>query len=251
MLTIRSAPREMRTQRGLSLVELLVGVAIGLMVLAGAATVVAAQLTDSRKLILEAQVQQDLRASADIIARQLRRAGYWSSASSSVWFPGAALALNSAPSVSLDASSDCPTEVTISLSGSAVTGFRLNAGPPGVILQKFGASPAQELTDKTTVSIEAFCVGPPPLPAGLATPPPNPAVTLSCPARCPDGTQNCWPTMQPQELMITITGRSLSDPSVVRTIQSTVRVRNDQICTHLTTSPPLCDAVPASPPCPS
>jgi hypothetical protein len=118
-------------------------------------------------------------------------------------------------------------------------------------VQKFGANPAQELTDKATLSIETFCVGPPPVPAGLATPPPVPAVTLSCPALCPDGTQTCWPTMQPQELVITIKGRSLSDPSVVRTIQSTVRVRNDQICTHLTTSPPLCDGVPASPPCPS
>ena len=66
-------------QTGLSLVELMVGVAVGLFVVAGATLVVSNQLGDNRRLMLETQIQQDLRAAADLIARDLRRSGYWAS----------------------------------------------------------------------------------------------------------------------------------------------------------------------------
>lgn len=56
-------------QRGLSLVELMVGITVGLFVVAAAATLVANQLSDNRRLLLETQVQQDLRATMDIITR--------------------------------------------------------------------------------------------------------------------------------------------------------------------------------------
>ncbi|MDE2146402.1 MAG: prepilin-type N-terminal cleavage/methylation domain-containing protein [Burkholderiales bacterium] len=215
-------------QRGLSLVELMVGVAIGLFIVAGATTVVATQLADTRRLTLETQMQQDLRATADIMVRQLRRAGYWSAASSTVWSPGAAWSLNPGNAITLVS----PTEVTIALSGSTVTGYYLNPGPPGVLMQKFGPNPSQALTDGTTMSITGFNLQLAPLPAAQ----------MSCPALCPDGTQTCWPTVQPQELLITITGQAVSDPSVVRTLQSAVRLRNDQIVNHNGTglAGPLC-----------
>jgi type IV pilus assembly protein PilW len=238
MLKLQPGNGSRPCQRGLSLVELLVGVAIGLLIVAGAATVVATQLVDSRKLVLEAQVQQDLRATSDIITRQLRRAGYWTSAVSSISTPGSTVALNPSVAINLDANSACPTDVTITLSNSSVTGFRLVAGPPGYIVQKFGANPAQELTDKGTISIELFCVKPAPVTTVQG-------VRMSCPALCADGTQNCWPTLQPQELLITITGRSITDPNVVRTIQSAVRIRNDQILNQNpvgSLSGPLCPA---------
>ena len=53
-------------QRGLTLVELMVGLAVGLFVLAGATLVVSSQLNDNRTLLLETQIQQDLRAKARI-----------------------------------------------------------------------------------------------------------------------------------------------------------------------------------------
>ncbi|MDE2565894.1 MAG: prepilin-type N-terminal cleavage/methylation domain-containing protein [Burkholderiales bacterium] len=218
-------------QRGLSLVELMVGVAIGLFIVAGATTVVATQLADTRRLTLETQMQQDLRATADIMVRQLRRAGYWSAASSTVWSPGAAWSLNPGNAITLVS----PTEVTIALSGSTVTGYYLNPGPPGVLMQKFGPNPSQALTDGTTMSITGFNLQLAPLTAVQP-------VQMSCPALCPDGTQTCWPTVQPQELLITITGQAVSDPSVVRTLQSAVRLRNDQIVNHNGTglAGPLC-----------
>ena len=73
--------------RGLSLVELMVGITIGLIVVAGATLLTATQLSDNRRLLLETQVQQDLRAAADIIAREVRRGGYNAFAHSLTWDP--------------------------------------------------------------------------------------------------------------------------------------------------------------------
>ncbi|MBL0296208.1 MAG: hypothetical protein IPQ21_03185 [Betaproteobacteria bacterium] len=53
----------------------MVGITVGLFIVAAAAMLVTTQLGDNRRLLLETQVQQDLRATADIITRELRRAG--------------------------------------------------------------------------------------------------------------------------------------------------------------------------------
>lgn len=74
-----------RPARGLSLVELMVGIAVGLMVVAGASFVAVNQIGDNRRLTLETQVQQDLRAAADLIVRDLRRTGYWGNSQQGLW----------------------------------------------------------------------------------------------------------------------------------------------------------------------
>jgi prepilin-type N-terminal cleavage/methylation domain-containing protein len=223
----RIAPAQ---QRGLSLVELMVGVAIGLIIVAGAATVAATQLADTRRLTLEAQLQQDLRSASDIIARQVRRAGYWNSATTTIWKPGTGAALNPTPAITLVS----PTNVTIALSGSSVTGYYWDGATPGVIWQKFGnGNPAQALTDSNVEDIQDFKMQLAPVASAQA-------VQMSCPSLCADTTKNCWPTLQPQELIISITGASIFDKdNVKRTIQSTVRIRNDQIVNN-NAGGPLC-----------
>ena len=64
------ANRAATSQRGMSLVELMVGITVGLFIVAAATTLMANQLSDNRKLLVETQIQQDLRASMDIITRQ-------------------------------------------------------------------------------------------------------------------------------------------------------------------------------------
>ena len=71
--------------RGISIVELMVGITISLFILAGASLVLTTQLDSNRRLLLEAQVQQDLRTTADMISRDVRRAGYWGKAYCQVW----------------------------------------------------------------------------------------------------------------------------------------------------------------------
>ena len=73
-----------RRSRGLSIVELLVGTAVGLVVVAAATTVVTRHARENRALAIEARLVQDLRTAADIIARDLRRAGYWGASASGV-----------------------------------------------------------------------------------------------------------------------------------------------------------------------
>ena len=81
-----------RRQTGLSIVELLVGVAIGLVITAAATLLMSGQLIENRRLLTETQVQQDLRAATDIMAREMRRVGGSSELASlrSIWYPGSA-----------------------------------------------------------------------------------------------------------------------------------------------------------------
>ena len=83
-----AAAGKRRHSRGLSLVEMMVGIAVGLFIVAGASLVTVNQISDNRRLTLETQVQQDLRAAADLVARDLRRAGYWGKAQTSMWYEG-------------------------------------------------------------------------------------------------------------------------------------------------------------------
>jgi len=69
-----------RPQRGLSLVELLVGATIGLFIAGGALSLFALNVSSSRQLLAEARLNQDLRSAVDLMTRDLRRAGYWGNA---------------------------------------------------------------------------------------------------------------------------------------------------------------------------
>lgn len=77
-MLIAHAPELSRraAMRGLGIVEMLVGLALGLFVIVGALIMFSNFTNDSRLLVQDTRVQQDLRATADLITRDLRRAGY-------------------------------------------------------------------------------------------------------------------------------------------------------------------------------
>lgn len=213
--------RSLRAQRGLSLVELMVGITVGLFVVAAATSLVANQLTDNRKLLVETQVQQDLRASMDIITRQLRRAGALNMA-----FAQGGLA---SPSGAGGAKNDFAT-VTPSAGASTVVDFEFyrneaEQGPYGfklegtVIKTRVVDGGWQDLTDSNTLKITAFSV----------TPKNVSSIALPCPKLCPDGTTNCWPTLEVRDFVVSITGEAKNDATVQRSISSEVRLRNDRV----------------------
>ncbi|UXH80305.1 PilW family protein [Roseateles amylovorans] len=72
---------------GFSLVELMVGLTVGLIVLAGATAWSGIQLGEHHKMVIELQMQQELRAVADMIQRDLRRAGGHGRPQDLVWSP--------------------------------------------------------------------------------------------------------------------------------------------------------------------
>lgn len=209
-------------QRGMSLVELMVGIAVGLFVVAAAATLVATQLTENRKVQLELQVQQDLRATADIITRELRRAASLAGMGESAdkaWQPGTAWFPNyNAPATPASGvSGDIEFKQARSPGGSGSSGYRLDNGVILTVLE--GAVQDQPLTDPTTMVVTAFSID---LSSEL------PLVT-ACPKLCADGTDGCWPRTSVRTYTVNITGRAATDASVVRSLSSAVRVRNDVV----------------------
>lgn len=217
-----------RRQRGLSIVELMVGVAVGLIVVAAATLMVAAQLADNRRLLLETQVQQDLRATADIISRDLRRTGFWWDAHLGTSTGGSAAGIVANPYGALAPSDDGESEDNVSYvyanprlaEDGAVTndeqlGFRLNNG---AIETQLGADNWQALTDSGVLRITQFTV--------TAD---NQPVTLPCFRACSPGGTVCPPVQQVRALTVTIAGQAVSDAAVQRTLRTHVRLRNDAI----------------------
>jgi type IV pilus assembly protein PilW len=218
--------RAARRQRGLSMVELMVGVAIGLFVVAGATLVVSNQLGDNRRLMLETQIQQDLRAAADLIARDLRRSGYWASAENGVWH-AAAVAVTPNPYTELQSvvAGTPASAVQFGYSRGAVennvlddaterSGFRLNNG----VIQMYTGGAWQALTDANTLRITNFQV--------LLN---SRDIVLACFNECAGGGTACLPRQTVRDINVVIEGTAVHDAAVRRGAQSNARLRNDVI----------------------
>lgn len=235
--------------RGLSLVELMVGVAVGLFVVAAAALMVSTQLADNRRLLAETQLQQDLRASADIVTRELRRAGYWRSSYDGVpTQAGSVIANNTYLGMSLPTTPTGALQYNYYREGGAET-FSFQRDDNGVLkscqrdFDLGGCTGGQDLTDASTVYIVSFSIQST-REGARARPANDDLITLPCPNLCADGTTACWPKVGVREVVVTITGRSRSDPSVERTLTSSVRVRNDRV--NLSTEAPSGQSCPAA-----
>lgn len=223
--------------RGLSIVELMVGIAIGLFILAGATLVMTTQLGENRRLLLEAQIQQDLRTTADLISRDIRRAGYWGQAYQQVWPVAGAvpnpyvrfterLPAQGSTQVEYDRSTD--EEGGVALIGTddnlvdAVTGrprervgFQFNA-TNGTIDYLIGSW--QALTDPAVMRVTRFDLTFDKLDANEVVP---------CGAACPAVGVNGCPLKQTYRIAtITIIAEAVHDATVRRSITDSVRLRN-------------------------
>jgi type IV pilus assembly protein PilW len=213
----RRAPR--RSQQGLSLVEMMIGAVIGLIILAGATRLFVDHVQVNRRLMLEARLHQDLRAAADLMARSLRRAGYWQ----------AALQASRDPTVSnpyrqIEPSTTVAGQATYSHSRDVedgrvdrteASGFRLSTDT----LQMLIGGSWQSLTDPGVVRVTQLAVTPEELtvPLGHLCVPACLATDASC------------PRLHVRRYRIDLTGRATSDPLLTRELHTTVRVRNDDI----------------------
>jgi type II secretory pathway component PulJ len=215
-----------RCSRGMSLVELMVGVAVGLFVVAGASFLTVNQLGDNRRMSLEMQVQQDLRATADLIARDLRRAGYWGAAETGVWYDGGPNVANNPYSatdpsanaalteeVNYQYSRDNPEDNSIDDDRERF-GFKLDEGDHTIRMLVGGAW--QALTDPNVLKVTRFDVT-------LD----SKTVKLSCFKECAVGGTACWPTQDLRRFTVQIEGEAVSDANVKRSVSNSVRLRND------------------------
>lgn len=224
----RVSPQPRRSQHGLSIVELMVGVAVGLIVTASATVLVASQLADNRRLLLETQVQQDLRAAADLIVRDVRRAGYWGGASrASANGAGlAGMAVNPYSAISLPNDGDVGSELTYAyadrnaveddaITGEEMRGVRLNGG---ALQLQLGDGNWQALTDASTLTITRFDVTSDVQP-----------VVLACHRACATPGSPCPPRIEVRSVTIQIEGQAVSDATIRRSVRAHARLRNDLI----------------------
>jgi type IV pilus assembly protein PilW len=210
-------------QRGLTLVELLVGLALGLLVVAAAAVLLTQHLREHRALLLEARLMQDLRTATDLVARDLRRSGYWGDATAGLWSPTQAARANPYAALAPDASASDAASLAYSrdasenqvLDGNEVFGFRLRNQ---TIEVQLGSGNWQALTDATLLSVTTFRITPAMEEIDLGA---------MCNQPCPPGSSTCPPRQQVRSLAVLIGARSVADTTVVRSVRAAVRVRHD------------------------
>jgi prepilin peptidase dependent protein B len=217
-----------RLQQGFSLIEMMVGISVGMIVVAGASVMMVNQLDDHRRLVLETQVQQDLRAAADLVLRDLRRAGYHGASADVVWASGAA-----APTSNVYARqttvNEGATELHYSYSRDQVENGETNSNEQfgykvqdGVLKFLLGSNNWQPMTDLSTLRITAFQVA-------LNTQ----TISLAefCQRPCPAGS-DCPPRQLVRDVSLTLTGEATQPGNlgkVERSLQVSTRLRNDAV----------------------
>lgn len=219
MGTTRSPKRQ--AQRGMSIVELMVGIAVGLMVTAAASLLMSGQLVENRRLVIETQIQQDLRAALDIMSRELRRSGSNSEVPvlASIWYPGGSSAGRNDTADDLGISSgqiDYWYTTPTALPGPF--GYKQD----GTVLRTRLDGNWQELTDPNVMSVTAFTPTFTPEPTAAA-------IVLPCPKLCSDGSTNCWPRHHVRTARLEVEAQAKRDATVKRAISGTVRLRNDYV----------------------
>lgn len=258
--------RSGRRQRGFTLVELMVGVVVGLVVLAGMSAVYLNAARGSRTSTTANQLNQDLRAVMDIMVNDIRRAGYWSGATNGANpFTTAATDLqisNAGTCIlySYDATYSGGTGGVLD-AGTDVLGFRLSAGgviqtldPLVGLATTTTATPCatdadwQNLTDPLTMSVTALtintvgskCISFPPATydAMDATTYTSWTTTGGTGPACSATNANGGPSTAPpatnasvetRQINITLTASSLIDPTMSRTLTESVLVRNNRL----------------------
>ena len=222
----------------MSIIELMIGITIGLFILAGATLVVTGQLSEGRRLLTDTQIQQDLRAASDIIARDVRRAGYTGRASLNVWPKVIADGLvnpyagmtpegpaNTAAGDGVTSSLEYSFSSAVgqrdednTLLDPELSGFKYNSRDKTIEMQ-LGKGDWQALTDPNTVLITTFKI--------TLT---SQYLDVPCGEICPAvGVAGRPLQLNVRSVNYLIVGQSTKDPTVQRSISTTVRLRNDVV----------------------
>jgi prepilin peptidase dependent protein B len=209
-----------RRQRGLSMVELMVAVTVGLIVLTGVTAMMVNSLQSANDTMRAARLNQELRAVMDLIVRDLRRAGYRGDYASYFGLLAAGQTFSNTVAVSaggsqLQFSYDLDADGAFSV--AETFGYRRS----GTSVQALRNGNWVTLTNAGTTQVTAlsFCFAPSEDTDCLAAPPAASQVTIT------GGTIN----VIVKDVRITLTGRAADDASIERTLRETVRVRNDEV----------------------
>ena len=190
---------------GFTLPELMVGLAVGSLVVAAALWAVGAHLALQRRQQLALQLDQELRAAGELMSRTLRRSGFWWGAEP------AAEAGNPYAEWSVAAGPDAGSQAVLVAHAHAhrpednartrdeEQGFRVRAG---VLETQLGAGNWQALTDPRLLRVTRLEVAP--------------QLERACAAR-----------LVVRSLELTLQAQAVADASLRRQWTASVRVRND------------------------
>jgi type II secretory pathway component PulJ len=208
-----------RRPSGFGIVEMLVALALGLFVVACATALLQSSRLDGRRSLAEQRVTQELRHASEQIVRNLRRAGHWGAADAAV---GTAAADN--PYAALTATNGTlawrwsrDTVENGSVDTNEQFALRLSGG---AVQMQLGAAGWQTMTDATTVVVTTLAL----VPRVVETPLP-----ALCDTACATGDTACPPRHQARSVAVALTGRAPGDATVVRRVDTTVRLRNDLV----------------------
>ena len=222
MAANRNACRPRRPSRGWSLVELMVGSAAGLAVVAAASAGVLRDVREHRALREEARLVQDLRHAASLLANDLRRSGYRGDAEAGLQQPEGSAGV--ANPYAFDTAADLVDGVRIRYSRDAVEngtvddaerfGFRVRSG---ALQLQLGDGNWQAVTDAQTLTVTDWRVTPHVHERDLSA---------WCARACAPGSTTCPPRQQVVQLEVALTGRSTLDPAVQRSVVADARLRH-------------------------
>lgn len=204
------------THRGFSLIELMIGITVGMFILLGASSIMVGQMGDHRRLALETRTEQDVRVVAEVLTRELQLAGMWNSPMSGVW---------SEANPVLQANPNA--EILVAEDGSWVRyrrwlrndinqaeGFKLE---DEVLYRLNSAGAWQPLTDPETLKITRFHV------QLVET---KRRLEAACQLDCEDK-EDCPPSASVREFLINFQAHAAHDERVRRNFDLRIRVRSD------------------------
>lgn len=204
-----------RHQSGFSLIELMIGITVGLFILLGASSLMVGQISDHRRLLLETRTEQDMRIVAEQIKFDLKQISNWDEPTLGVWSE-----INPVPQANPYA------EVTISESGTSLVydywristkqtaGFKLD----GSTLRRFDGVTWNPITDPETLTVTDFQVAMKVTRRGMES---------LCEVPC-DGAANCPPALEVRELTVNVKAQATHDERVKRDFDVHVRLPSDR-----------------------
>ncbi len=213
-----------RKTLGLSMVELMIGLFIGTLVIAGVIYLFFFSSKHSEETYSSARLDSQLQLVLETMARDLQRAGYWASAETSSTNP---FMVSGSTDISINAGNNCilftydannngSLEAISSSIDDERYGFRLNSEaiqyrPRGAAFTCTAASNLwQNLTDVSIVKITQF------------------QITLNTEVVDLDDTGPGTATIAVRSVTISITGELQNDPTVTQSLQKTVKLYNDK-----------------------
>jgi len=250
--------KRLHTQRGVSLVEMIVGLALGLVLLAGVLAVFGSQVASSYRMLGSSKLQQELNALMLVMSNDIRRAGYWASAGSTTLD---ANPFSQVGSTVLEVHDDMTGDTnqvdgngipddtgtcvvyaydatyrsgnTAGLDNTDLFGFRLNNGV--VEMRQQGDTTGttnscangtwQSVSDSALITITALTFDLQPSQC-LNVNEPNGDDEADCYTVLPSSGDV---TVEVRELLVTLSGQLANEPGTSATVTQTVKVRNDLV----------------------